>query len=121
MKKLPEALFVIWCMIRDTFRQSLASRSFWLTVALIGLCIALCLSVRLKGFTATTPPGEIERVTPTGEPFIGQTKERGQMEVAFGLLQVEMPRDANDMASHLHELLAIYLGGMIGMLLLLLW
>jgi ABC-type transport system involved in multi-copper enzyme maturation permease subunit len=121
MKKLPETLFVIWCMVRDTFRQSLASRSFWLTVALIGLCIALCLSVRLKGFTATKPPGEIEQVTPSGEPFIGQTKERGRMEVAFGLVQVQMPRDAQDMASYLHELLALYLGGVIGMLLLLLW
>jgi ABC-type transport system involved in multi-copper enzyme maturation permease subunit len=119
--KLPESLFVIWCMVRDTFRQSLASRTFWLTVALIGLCILLCLSVRLVGFTATTPAGEIERVTPSGAPFIGQTNQRGYMEVAFGLIRVDMPRDAADMTSYLHELLALYLGGVIGMLLIVLW
>ena len=57
---LPAALFAVRCLAGDTFRQSLATRTFWLVLGASGLCILLCLSVGVEGATAERPPGEIE-------------------------------------------------------------
>ena len=54
---LPSALYVLRWMVRDTFRQSLGSRAFWLILGLSGLAILLCLSIRIEGYTAITPAG----------------------------------------------------------------
>ena len=67
----PTAVLVVRCMIRDTVRQSLASRGFWLLLGLSGLCILLCLSVCVEGATAVRPPGEIELFGADRQPFTG--------------------------------------------------
>ena len=36
-------------LIRDTFRQSSASGIFWMMLAVTGLCVLLCLSVKVSG------------------------------------------------------------------------
>jgi hypothetical protein len=46
---LPTALLTIRWMVRDTFRQSLASRLFWVMLGVSVLCVLFCLSVRISG------------------------------------------------------------------------
>jgi ABC-type transport system involved in multi-copper enzyme maturation permease subunit len=46
---VPAALLAIGWLIRDTFRQALASGIFWLMLAVSILCVALCLSVAVEG------------------------------------------------------------------------
>ena len=46
---LPTILLTIQWMVRDTFRQSLASKLFWVLLGAIALCILFCLSIGVSG------------------------------------------------------------------------
>jgi ABC-2 family transporter protein len=57
----PAALFAIRWLVRDTFRQALATGIFWLMLAVTVLCVVACLSVRIVdgatlGGRGPTPP-----------------------------------------------------------------
>ena len=49
---------VIFRLVNDTFRQSLASGICWLLVALSAICILGCLSVSVDGPQSLAAPGE---------------------------------------------------------------
>jgi ABC-type transport system involved in multi-copper enzyme maturation permease subunit len=117
----PTAIRVVRCMIRDTIRQSLASRSFWLLLGLSALGIALCLSVSVEGSTAVKPPGEIELFGADRQPFTGFNSGRGTISLGFGAVRVEQWRDPESSVRMMEILLALVGGGALGMLLLLLW
>jgi ABC-type transport system involved in multi-copper enzyme maturation permease subunit len=106
--------------VLDTFRQSLASRLFWLLLGLSGLCIALCLTVRIEGATAARPPGEIELFGRDRKPFTGRNGGEGYLSVAFGAVRVAIPRDEAAAVGFLHSLIA-QAPVMIGTLLLVVW
>jgi ABC-type transport system involved in multi-copper enzyme maturation permease subunit len=108
-------------MIRDTIRQSLASRSFWLLVGLSGLCTLLCLSVGVEGATAVRPRGEIELYGADRQPYTGLNRGHGTISLGFGAVRVEQWRDPESSIRMLEILLALVVAGAVGMLLLLLW
>jgi ABC-type transport system involved in multi-copper enzyme maturation permease subunit len=116
---LPAALFVVRSLARDTFRQSLAGRTFWLLLGLSGLVVLLCLSVRVEGYTAQTPKGEIELYGSDGKPFTGLNPTSGRMSVGFGAVQLTQFRDGPSMVHFLQSLFAKC--SPLGVLLLLLW
>ncbi len=118
---LPASLLVVRCLVRDTFRQSLASRTFWLVLGLTGLCVVLCLSVRLEGYTAVTPKGEIELFGPDNQPFTGMNKGGGTVSVAFGAIRLRQFRDGQAEIVFLQTVLAKWGAGAVGLLLVLLW
>ncbi|HBI43237.1 MAG TPA: transcriptional regulator [Planctomycetales bacterium] len=117
----PTAVLVVRCMIRDTIRQSLASRSFWLLVGLSGLCTLLCLSVGVEGATAVRPRGEIELYGADRQPYTGLNRGHGTISLGFGAVRVEQWRDPESSIRMLEILLALVVAGAVGMLLLLLW
>jgi ABC-type transport system involved in multi-copper enzyme maturation permease subunit len=117
----PTAVLVVRCMIRDTVRQSLASRGFWLLLGLSAVCILLCLSVSVEGVTAVRPPGEIELFGADRQPYTGLNPGRGTISLCFGAVHFEQWRDAQSSVQMLEILLGLLLGGAVGMLLLLLW
>ncbi len=117
----PTAVMVVRCMVRDTVRQSLASRAFWLLLGLSGVCILLCLSVGVKGATAVRPPGEIELFGADRQPYTGLNQGRGVLSLGFGAVRVEQWRDAESSVHFLQILLVMIAAGAVGMLLLLLW
>jgi ABC-type transport system involved in multi-copper enzyme maturation permease subunit len=47
--KSPEAIYTLRWLIRDTFRQALASGIFWLMLLVTLMCTAVCLSVTVVG------------------------------------------------------------------------
>lgn len=49
MNALPVAIRTVRWMVRDTFRQSLASKLFWVMLGLTGVCALFCLSVSITG------------------------------------------------------------------------
>jgi ABC-type transport system involved in multi-copper enzyme maturation permease subunit len=118
---LPAAFFVVRCLVRDTFRQSLASRTFWLVLGLSAVCIVVCLSVRLEGYTAVTPKGEIELFGPDRQPFTGLNKQAGTFSVAFGAIRLRQFRDGQAEVAFLQTVLAKWGAGAVGLLLVLLW
>jgi ABC-type transport system involved in multi-copper enzyme maturation permease subunit len=117
----PTAVLVVRCMIRDTIRQSLASRGFWLLVGLSALCILLCLSVGVEGATAVRPHGEIELYGADHKPYTGLNRGHGTISLGFGAVRVEQWRDPESSVRMLEILLALVVAGAVGMLLLLLW
>jgi ABC-type transport system involved in multi-copper enzyme maturation permease subunit len=118
---LPSALFVVRCLVRDTVRQSLDSKAFWLLLGFSGLCILLCLGVRVEGVTAHRPPGETELYGADDQPFTGQNKGEGHISLAFGAIRLRLPRDGESAVIFLQTLLVKWGASAVGMLLILLW
>jgi ABC-type transport system involved in multi-copper enzyme maturation permease subunit len=118
---LPSALFVVRCLVRDTVRQSLDSKAFWLILGFSGLCILLCLGVRVEGATAQRPPGEIELYGADDQPYTGLNAGAGHLSLALGAIRLRLPRDGESAVVFLQTLLARWGASAVGMLLILLW
>ncbi len=84
-------------LVRDTFRQALASGIFWFVLALSGAAAAFCLSV-----------------TPAGDGS-------GDLEAAFGALRVSAGGDATVAVRTLEVQLAAWVADAAGLVLALLW
>src|SRR5262249_42993363 len=56
----PAAIFTFRWLIRDTFRQALAGRLFWLMLGASGVCHPFCLSLSIEGGQPLLRPGDIE-------------------------------------------------------------
>jgi hypothetical protein len=118
---LPAALFTIRCLVRDTFRQSLAARTFWLMLGVSGLCIVLCASVGVEGGAALRPPGEIELYGGDDQPLTGPNPKPGHLTLAFGAIRLALFRDAEAEVHFLVALFAKWVAGAVGTLLVLIW
>ena len=118
---LPAGFFIVRCLVRDTFRQSLSGRTFWLILGLSAVIILLCFSARVDGFTARTPQGEIEQYGSDGKPYTGMNPLSGRFSLLFGLVRFPQFRDGPAMVEFVEALLAKWGAGAIGLLLVLLW
>jgi hypothetical protein len=118
---LPAALFTIRCLVRDTFRQSLAARTFWLMLGVSGLCIVLCASVGVEGGAPLRPSGEIELYGGDDQPLTGPNPKPGHLTLAFGAIRLALFRDAEAEVHFLVALFAKWVAGAVGTLLVLIW
>jgi hypothetical protein len=118
---LPESVFTIRCLVADTFRQSLAARTFWLVMAVSGLCILICCSVRIDGATATRASDEIELYGADRQPYTGLNQGEGHVSLAFGAIRVPLFRDAGAEVHFIEALLAKWVAGTLGTFLALVW
>jgi ABC-type transport system involved in multi-copper enzyme maturation permease subunit len=108
-------------LVRDTFRQAMASRVFWLATALGILGIAFCLGVRLDGPHSLKPEGEIELYGGDGKPLTGPNPRPSRMGLGFGVLAVGQFRDVASQVDFLEALMAKWIAGVAGTLLFLVW
>ncbi len=118
---LPAALFAIRCLVRDTFRQSLASRVFWLMLGVSGLCILLCASVGVEGGQSLRSPGDPELWRADGQPYTGVYGDQGRFTLAFGAVRLWLFRDGEAAVHFVQSVLAKWIAGAIGTLLALVW
>src|SRR5437764_3407911 len=102
---LPATIFALRWLVWDTFRQSLAARTFWLLLALSCVCIVFCLGVGIRGKGVVRPAGEVELFGGDDQPFTGLNPGSGQLTLGFGLLRVGLFRDAHSAAHFLQALL----------------
>lgn len=126
MNSLPAVIRTARWMVRDTFRQSLASRLFWVMLGITALCTLFCL-----GITVDAPgerprhPAEIPDRLPKGaEPRAaaeGIPESGGTMTLGFGLFQLEVPKFKADAVRFFQLWLAGILADTAGVLLALLW
>ena len=107
---LSETIYVLRWLIRDTFRQSLASRLFWLMLAISAVCILFCFSVSIEGGASLLPPGEVELDRP-----------HGQLTRGFGAFRIQLFRSGEEAVHLLEVLLAEWVAGAAGTLLALVW
>jgi hypothetical protein len=92
------ALSVLGWLIRDTFRQALASGVFWLMLGVSAACVAVCLSVRVAG-----DPGGV------------------RLELGFGAVRLPPADGAGPAVRALEAHLAGWVAGACGLLLALMW
>jgi ABC-type transport system involved in multi-copper enzyme maturation permease subunit len=93
------ALLTVRWLVRDTFRQALASGVFWLMLGVSAVCAGLCL-------TATLPADEAAG---------------GHLELAFGALQLPLTQGRAHAVHTLQVHLAGWVADTAGLLLALLW
>lgn len=130
---LPVALLTIKWMIRDTFRQSLASRLFWVLLGLSAICIVFCLSVSVEGEKPLeTRPGETKMGLPPDDPKVKELGAKGIQEegldvygsklyLGFGLFQATERRDKTDAVRFLQIWMAGIVADTAGIFLVLIW
>ena len=131
---LPGALLAIGWMIRDTLRQSLASRLFWAMLALSTVCIVFCCSVRVKDKPRLpVSPGEIPFAVPKDDPnvkSIGPDAVRSEgvdvlggdeLSLGFGAFTVSTNRRREDSVRFLQVWLAGLVAGTAGIFLAIIW
>ena len=117
-------------LIRDTFRQSLASGIFWVLLGISLVSIMVCLSAGVDNAAALNEPGENPDFLPRTDPDAqdparvarsGVKVVSGEVTLAFGLLKVPLARDARSSIHFLQLILAAGVADTLGMLLTLVW
>lgn len=124
-----DRLRVVAWLVRDTFRQSLESRVFWLMLGISALAILTCLSVGVQGAASLHRPDERPDFLPrtaTGTdrakaPRDGVDIASGTLTLAFGAFQVPLHRDARDAVHFIQLVLAAGAADTAGLLLALVW
>jgi ABC-type transport system involved in multi-copper enzyme maturation permease subunit len=118
---LPTTIFLFGALIRETFRQALAARTFWLMLSVSAVCIVFCLGIGIDEGPPLQRPGEIELVGRDDQPLTGPNARPNRMSMAFGLVRVEIPRDGFAAVGFIQSLLAVWVAGTIGTLVTLIW
>ena len=112
-----QTIYVLKWLVRDTFRQALASRVFWIMLGVSAVFIVFCLSISMEQ-GATRDPELKEYFDPkTGTPGIPKAK----MTVLFGMFSYEEFRGKAEQVHFVQVLLASYVASGAGLLLTLLW
>jgi ABC-type transport system involved in multi-copper enzyme maturation permease subunit len=117
---LPATLFLFGALIRETFRQALAARTFWLMLSVSAVCILFCLGISIEG-SPLQRDNEIELVGADDKPLTGPNPNPNRMSLAFGLVRVDLPRDGSAGVGFIQGLLAFWVAGTIGTLVTLIW
>ncbi|WP_406698670.1 ABC transporter permease subunit [Singulisphaera sp. Ch08] len=116
-------------LIRDTFRQSLESRVFWMMLALSGLGVLTCLSIDVQGGAPLHRPDErpdfLPRTASDAEralaPRDGVDIANGSLTLAFGAFRIPLGRDSQDAVHFIQLVLAAGAADTVGLLLALVW
>src|SRR5271166_4757294 len=124
----PAVVYSIRLLVRDTFRQAVASSVFWLMLGCSAVCILVCLSVGVRGAQPLHHPGELSEFLPRNFPVDPQKAAlsgvdliSGELTVGFGAIRMELGRDAEDSVRFFQLLLAGGVADTLGILLALLW
>jgi hypothetical protein len=126
---LSAAIYAIRWLVRDTFRQARASGLFWLTLAVSGACIVLCLGTGVRGNVSLKHGDEPAEFVPAGDPVVSPGKAAAsgvdvagaELTLAFGAVRVPLARDGIDGVRHVYLLLAGGVADALGVLLALVW
>lgn len=127
MTPAPTAIRTVRWMVRDTFRQSLYTKLFWVMLGLTGLCTLFCLSIAVKvAGERVRHPDEIRdrenpRITPVGERNPGTPAIEGTVSLGFGLVEFPVSKNRTDSVQLIQLWLAGILADTAGVLLALLW
>jgi ABC-type transport system involved in multi-copper enzyme maturation permease subunit len=130
---LPAALLAIGWMIRDTLRQSLATRIFWAMLFVSALCILFCLSISAKNAPRLPlESGESPMALPAGDPELNKKGPKGTVEgvdvlggdelsLGFGTFHLSTNRGREDSVRFVQVWLASLVAGTCGIFLAIVW
>ena len=121
---------VMFRLVQDTFRQSMAAGICWLLMGMSTICILGCLSVSVSGPRNLTPPGENATFLPrfdqeAQDPHKLQTSgvavADGTLGLGFGAVRVAVARDIPAAVHFFQLILAAGVADTLGLLLTLIW
>lgn len=127
MTDLPAVLRTVRWMVWDTFRQSVASKLFWVMSGLTGLCVLFCLGVSVTGDDRREKhPAELPLYVPQSQAdgrvaAEGITVPTGEVGLGFGLFKFPVTKSRTDSVRLIEVWLAGVLADTAGVLLALLW
>jgi ABC-type transport system involved in multi-copper enzyme maturation permease subunit len=127
---LSERLTIVYWLVRDTFRQSLASGIGWVLFALSTVCILVCLSASISAPATLTNPKMHTEFLPRFDSDAhdshklkqsGVVVADGTLRLAFGAISVPVARDTRAAVHFLQLVLAAGVADTLGLLLTLVW
>ncbi len=128
---LPDAIRTVRWMVRDTVRQAVATKLFWVMLAACGVAVGVCASVGVSGdSTVSRADGEVPAALPAAEADkIGRDKVQadgvkvlgGRVSFGFGAVTVPLGRDREDAVRTVMLYLVALAADTGGVLLALLW
>jgi ABC-type transport system involved in multi-copper enzyme maturation permease subunit len=125
------AIRTVRWMVRDTFRQSVATKLVWVMLAVTSVCALFCLSLTVTAPSAATGDQYDASgfITPEQAKRIGEEKVKkdglkvvsGEVSLGFGMMKVPVARHREDAVRYVQIWLAAVLADTAGVLLALLW
>jgi hypothetical protein len=121
---------IIFRLVKDTFRQSMASGICWLLLGLSAICILGCLSVSVNGPQSLAAPGENPDFLPRFDQEAqdahklkqsGVVVADGSLSLGFGAVRVAVARDVRTAVHFVQLILAAGVADTLGLLLTLVW
>ncbi|HYH65613.1 MAG TPA: ABC transporter permease subunit, partial [Urbifossiella sp.] len=127
MTHYPDAIRTVRWMVRDTFRQSVATKLFWAMLGLTLLCAAFCFGITVEGAPERPRhPAELPTYLPKGQksPEVvaeGVRVAEGKVTLGYGLFEYPVTKNKTDSVSVILIWLAGVVADTVGVLLALLW
>jgi ABC-type transport system involved in multi-copper enzyme maturation permease subunit len=129
MTRLPDAIRTVRWMVRDTFRQSLHTKLFWVMLGVTVLCTAFCASIRVTGDVAAPPDAPLLTVTRDEAKRLGEERLRdsgvqvkgGEISFGFGAVKSPVGKTREDSVRFVQLWMAGVVADSLGVLLALIW
>jgi ABC-type transport system involved in multi-copper enzyme maturation permease subunit len=123
MNSLPDVVRATRWMVRDTFRQSVASKLFWAMLTLTAVCVLFAASVTVTGTDERREkhPDELPLYLPKGQAAEGIREARGTVSLGFGMVQYQVTKSRSESVREVQLWLAGIAADTVGVLLALLW
>lgn len=127
---LPDLIRATRWMIYDTYRQSLASKLFWVILAVTAVCTLLAFSIEVSGDPPRVSGGDIPAILPKEEAErLGEEKLKadgirvasGEFSLGFGAFKIPLNRSRDDAVRFVQVTLAAGVADTFGVLLAILW
>lgn len=126
---LPEAIRTVRWMVRDTFRQSLHTKLFWVMLGVTAVCTAFCASVRVSGAPVraegdplyTLPKDEAKRIGEAEVLGDGVQIKGGEISFGFGAVKAPVGKTKEDSVRFVQVWVAGVVADSLGVLLALIW
>jgi ABC-type transport system involved in multi-copper enzyme maturation permease subunit len=126
---LPEVIRTVRWMVRDTFRQSLHTKLFWVMLGVTAVCTAFCASIRVKGGPVryegealyTLPKEEAKRIGEEEVRGDGVQVKDGEISFGFGAVKSPIGKTREDSVKFVQVWMAGVVADSLGVLLALIW
>jgi ABC-type transport system involved in multi-copper enzyme maturation permease subunit len=116
----PEVLAALYWLVRDTFRQAVATRIFWVMLVVSAACIVFCLGISVESGLAPRLAHDTELYTTDNQPFTG-SNSTGSITLLYGFMRVQHTRHVEDGVHFIQTVLAGFVAGVLGFTLALVW
>lgn len=115
----PALIYALRWLVRDTFRQAIAGKVFWILLGLSVLAIVFCLGVSVE--SGVEREYDFYYSKQSGKELTGPNPEPGALTLLFGAVKLEIARGEVEEVHLIHVLLGTWVAGTIGLLLTLIW